>query len=85
MIANSVFETLSKVTQELLQNIMSTPIEAIDIEVVTAEESVPKIVIEAEEVAPEVVEVLVEVHKSPRTLRPKPTPTKESTKDTNSK
>jgi len=58
---------------------MLTPTTTIDTEEVIAEESVMEIVIE--EVAREVVEVLEEVPKSPRTLRPKPTPTKESAKD----
>lgn len=81
-IANSVFETLLKETQQFLQNIMLVPIEAIDTE---AEESVMEIQLEAKEVAPEVAEVLVEVPKSPRMLRPELTPTKETAKDKKAK
>ncbi len=78
LIASELFGTLLKETQEFLQNIMLAPTEAIDTEV---EESVPKIEMEAEEVALEAAEVLVEVPKTPRTPRPKLTPTKESTRD----
>ena len=40
---------------------------------------------EAEVATPEVAEVLEEVHKSSRTSRPKPTPTKETMKDKKAK
>jgi len=78
LIVSKVFETLPKETQELLQKIMSVPTEAIDIE---GEESVPEVDMEAELVALDVAEVLANVPKSPRTPRPKLTPTKETTKD----
>ena len=78
LIASLVFETLPKETQDFLQNIMSVPTEAIDIE---AKESVSEIEMEAKEVSPEVAKVLAEVPKYQRTPRPKPTPTKETMKD----
>lgn len=57
---------------------MSAPTEAIDTEV---EELVLEVEMKAKFVAPEVAEVLAKVPKSPRMLRPKPTPTKETVKD----
>jgi len=68
-----------------LHSITSTPTEATSIEVVTAEGVVLEVVSEAEGAALEVVEVLAKVPKSPRTPRPKPTPTKESVKDNKGK
>lgn len=57
---------------------MSTPATNMDIEAMTTEEDMTKIVMEAEEAALEVSEVLAEVAKSPRMPRPKLTPTKDS-------
>jgi len=61
---------------------MSEPTKAIYIE---AEESLPEVEMEAEEATAEVAKVLAEAPKSPRMLRPKPTPIKESTKDNKGK
>lgn len=47
LIASSMFEKLPEVTQELLNSIMSIPVEAMDIEVVTVEGVVPKFVTES--------------------------------------
>jgi len=78
LIASKAFEMLPNETREFLQKIMSVPTEARDTEV---KESVLEVEMETEVVAPKVVEVLAEVPKSSRTLRLKPTLTKETTKD----
>lgn len=67
-------------SQESLISIMFTPSTTMDNEVVKTEEDMLEIVMEVEEAALEVAEVLTEVPKSPRMLRPKLTPTKESEK-----
>lgn len=58
---------------------MSAPAEIINTKQVV-EESAQEVEREAEVATLEVVEVLAEVPKSTRTLRPKPTPTKETVK-----
>lgn len=78
LIASKLFKTLPKETHEFLHKIMSAPTKAIDTE---AEESSLEMEMEVEVATPEVAEVLFEVPKSPRTLTPKPTPTKETVKD----
>jgi len=81
LIATLAFEQLSKETQALVNSIMSTLVGAMNTKWVTTEENVQEIDMGAEVAASKVVEVLVEVHKSPRMSRSKPTPTKETTKD----
>jgi len=80
LIVSSAFEELPRERQELLNSIMSTPIEAMDTKVVTTEGVVSEVVSKAEGATPEVVEVLAKVPKSPQTPRPKPTPTMECEK-----
>lgn len=60
---------------------MSTPTIDMDTKAVKTEEDMLEVVIEVEAGASEIAEVLTEVPKSPRMLRQKLTPTKESTKD----
>lgn len=67
--ASKVFETFPKETQEFIQKIPLVPTEAVDNK---GEYLVPKIEMEVELAAPEVIEVLLELPKSPRTLRVKP-------------
>jgi len=81
LLASLVFETMPKETQELLHSVMSTLAEAMDTEAVTTDGAMLEVVREVEGATPGVAEVLAEVLKSPWTHRPKPTQTKESTKD----
>jgi len=67
--ASSPFEKLPKEIEDLLNRMMLTPTEAMDIEMVTAEEAVQETKVVG--LAPKSVEVIVEVPKSPRTPRPK--------------
>ena len=64
-----------------MNSIMLTSTEAMDTEEVVAGENVQEIDMEAKEATPKVAKVLAEVPKSPRMLRLKPTPTKETMKD----
>lgn len=81
LVASLVFDQLSKETKELVNSVMLTHIEAMNVEEVAAEENVQENDMEAKVAALEVAEVLAEVSKSSRTLIPKPTPTKETMKD----
>jgi len=80
LIVYGVFATLPADTQEFLWRIMSAPPEAINTQQLV-EESAQEMEREVEVATLEVAKVLVEVPKSPRTLRPKPTPTKETLKE----
>jgi len=61
---------------------MLMPTEAMSVEAMTADEIVPEVAMVAEGGAPEVAPTKVPAYvpKSPRTPRPKPTPTQEGTK-----
>lgn len=81
LIQSSAFEELPRVTQELLNSVMLTLVEAMNTEAMTTEGVVPEVVSKVEGATPKVAEVLAKVSKSPRTPRPKPTPIEECMKD----
>lgn len=83
LIASSMFERLPKEIQEFFPSIMSVPTKTVNAgEVMTTEGAAPEVAMETKGVSPEIAsfEVPVEVPKSLRSPRLRPTLTKEGPK-----
>jgi len=82
LLASSVFQTMPQANQDLLCSIMSMPTEAMSVEAATTKGVVPEVHMAAEGATPEgaPAEIPAEIPKSPRMLRPWPTPTTEGPK-----